>query len=195
MKLTIAACALVIAAGCSLLRPVEDERRTFILVAEPLPAAPTAIKGLGIGRVEAPSYLKPKAIAIRKGTEIEYSSKYFWAEPVDAGIQRTLAAYLGSSNVFSGAWRRDHVSHEIYVTVDRFEIDERGLARLKASWRITGPGASVILDSGSFEAQKSGPRLLDDPGAATISLSDTLGQLAEEILQRVVIAQSRPKGR
>ncbi len=85
------------------------------------------------------------------------------------------------------------MAFELYVTVNCFELDEAGVAHLNAFWRLTNLGASQIVDSGIFEAQIPGPRLSENPRAATVSLSETIGKLTEEIRHRMELAQSRRK--
>jgi uncharacterized lipoprotein YmbA len=193
MNLIAVICLFLMLTGCSSLKPIRDDSRTFVLVSQGTVRAATPVKGVGIGRVEMPGYLKLKAIAIRQGVEVRYSNKYFWGESLDAGIQRALGADLGFTNVFSSFWRRDQVDFEIYVTVNCFDLDEFGTAHLKAFWRLAKPGASEIIYAGIFETHREGPRLSENPAAASVSLSGTIGQLADQIRHRIDLAQNPQK--
>lgn len=195
MKTVVLPCLFLwlMLAGCSSFKPVLDNRRTFVLVSnEHLPPEMVA-KGIGISRVEIPDYLKLKAIAIRNGSEVKYSRDFFWAESLDTALQRTIAVNLGLTNVYRSFWRRDQVAFEVYVTIDRFDFDDSGKANLKAFWRLTRPGASESADSGTFETRKAGPRLQDNPEAATLSLSAALGELTDVIRQRIDLAHAQKR--
>lgn len=191
MKTIIILCIVLAAAGCSSFKPVKDNRRTFVLMAKSPPPATTSAKGIGIGRIEMPGYLKSTSIAIRNGSEVKLSNDFFWAENLDAAIQRTVVANLGFTNVFRSFWRRDQVQYEIYITLERFDLDEGDTANLKAFWRITTPGSSEAIDSALFETRKSGPRLAENPAAATVSLSEALGEMCDAMRQRIEDLQNR----
>lgn len=191
MKAIIILCIVLAAAGCSSFRPVKDNRRRFVLMAKSPPPAATSAKGIGIGRIEMPGYLKSTSIAIRNGSEVRFSHDFFWAESLDAAIQRTVVANLGFTNVFPSLWRRDQVQYEIHITLERFDLDEGGTATLKAFWRIATPGSSGTVDSALFETRKSGPRLAENPAAATASLSEALGEMSDAMRHKIEALQNR----
>src|SRR5262245_29025896 len=81
--------------GCSFLKPVKSTTRYYVLT--PVAAAQSGSSSLavGLGPVKLPAYLFNASLAVRKGTnEVEYSDSAIWAERLDAGFQRVLAANL-----------------------------------------------------------------------------------------------------
>lgn len=188
---TIILCIVLAAAGCSSLRPVKDDQRTFVLMAKSPTPATTSAKGIGIGRIELPGHLKSTSIAIQNGSEVRLSHDFLWAENLEAAIQRTVVANLGFTNVFPSSWRRDQVQYEIYITLERFDLDDGGAATLKAFWRITTPGSSESIDTALFETRRSGPRLSENPAAATASLSEALGEMCDAMRHHIEVLQRR----
>jgi uncharacterized protein len=196
---TRAASALVLGAalmfsGCLNLKPVVDQNRTFVLT--PLPgvtaSTPAAKAGfaVGMGRVEIPDYLQPRRIALRQSdSEVEYFDTLLWAERLDKGLQRVLAAnlnsLLGCSNAVWSGWRRRDVEAEVYVSVHRFETNPQGDVRLEASWRVTSPGAEKIWRSGRSGIAKRGPSFNANPEGAVAALSESLAELSGEIASAV----------
>ena len=96
LLLTLTVCACL--TGCSFLKPAKPTARYFVLT--PLPAtgpglaAPNTL-AVGLGQVKLPAYLFETSLAVRKGTnEIEYLPSSLWAERLDTGFQRVLAANL-----------------------------------------------------------------------------------------------------
>src|SRR4029434_3111142 len=107
--------------------------RSFMLTALSAPAGSeaTAPAGLtvGVGLVKIPGYLLRRSMATRQDNEVVYLDKAMWAERVDTGLQRVLASNLGAllstDQVRLAPWRSDDVSVEVYVQVDRFDVDVR----------------------------------------------------------------------
>lgn len=177
--------------GCLNLKPVADTGRYFLLT--PLSGAPSALcarPAVGIGRVEIPDYLRSKGIALRKSTnEIQYSDTLRWAEPLDKGIQRVIGAnlssLLGATNVSLSLWRRSDVQVEVYVAVLRLESDEHGQAVLEARWRVTRPGADIVLRAETSRITRQGPSFAENPDGATATLSQAIADLSHEIAEAV----------
>ena len=176
--------------GCLNLRPVTDHTRFYVLWAVPA-AGPGKVGSdgglaVGISRVDIPAYLRDSRIALRQGAaEIKYCEYYQWAERLDKGIQRVLAAdlssRLSSNRVVLSTWQRGEVRAELYLSVQRFECDERGRVVLEARWRIATPGGEGTSLAGHSLIAKQGPGLLTDPEGAVGALSQALADLSQEI--------------
>jgi uncharacterized lipoprotein YmbA len=191
ISLLAVACML---SGCVNLKPALDTNRFFVLTplsaATPGAAAPSESPAVGIARVEIPDYLQPRRILVRKSdSELQYLETLQWAERLDKGIQRVLVVNLGSllssTNVVFSVWRRSDVQVEVYVSVQRFEVDGQGQAVLEARWRITNPGAEITWQTGTSRIIRQGPSLPTDPDGAVAVLNEVLGALSREIATAV----------
>ena len=115
--LAVMASLLTGVSGCSFLKPAKSTARHFVLTPVPAIGAATVTPGsiaVGLGQVRIPAYLFNTSLAVRKDTnEIEYLPSTFWAERLDSGFQRVLAANLAillpTDRVPLSAWRRDEV--------------------------------------------------------------------------------------
>ncbi len=185
--------------GCSSVRPVVDRTRFYVLTS--LPSQPDSITpagkslAIGVGRVEVPDYLLPKQIALRRGNgEIHYSETLQWAERLDKGIQRVLGANLaslpGSANQVLTTWRRQDVSAEVYVSVQRCETGEGGEVVLETRWRVASPGAETTWRTGLAQITKKGPALASNPDGAVATLSEALADLSRQIAAALPIPKT-----
>ena len=188
--------------GCLNLKPVTDRTRFYVLSA--VPAATPGTVGsngglaVGISRVDIPAYLLDSRIALRQGaTEIKYSEYHRWAERLDKGLQRVLGAnlssLLSSDRVALSAWQRGEVGAEVYLSVQRFECDERGRVVLEARWRIATPGGEETLRAGHSFITRQGPVPLTDPEGAVGALSQALADLSQEIAPAVKSVCASPR--
>src|SRR5258706_1100099 len=132
--------------GCSFLKPSDVTPRSFVLA--PLPAADKASSqaggGVGIGLVKIPGYLVKNSIAVRQGTnQLAYLEKAVWAERLDRGLQRVFAANLASllptDRISISAWRPQDVKVAVFVTIEQFDVDQKGHGVLAAWWRLLSP--------------------------------------------------------
>jgi len=113
---SVTLCAGIV--GCSFLKPARSTARYFVLTPLPAPApAPAAASSLavGLGQVKLPAYLFNSSLVVRKGTnEVEYLPSVLWAERLDTGFQRVLAADLAivlpTDRIHQSAWQRDAVA-------------------------------------------------------------------------------------
>lgn len=189
---TLAAAALcVTVTGC--FSPHTLATRHFIL--SPVPAITPATSGirLGVGVVKMPDYLLSNSLAVRKGAgEVDYLEGALWAERLDKGFARVLAADLSAmiptDQVRLGAWQAEDVTLEVHVTVEQFDVDQGGTGTLTAWWRITAPGGVKVLKSGETRLTKAGKSPASDPQniAATLSeLTATFSQMLAETVREV----------
>jgi len=194
---TSALCATI--TGC--FSPHTVATRHFVLTAAP--AAKTASTGLrlGVGVVKMPDYLLSSSLAVRKSAdEVGYSETAVWAEPLDKGFGRVLAADLSTmiptDQVRLGAWRVEDVELEVHVTVEQFDVDQAGKGTLVAWWRITAPGGAMVLKSGQARLTKDGqsPATSAQNIAATLSelVADLSRQLAQALKETPVASPNSP---
>jgi uncharacterized lipoprotein YmbA len=193
--------ATIFLTGCSFLKPVESTTRHFVLT--PLAAgkeapAPGSL-GVGLGQVKVPPYLFDTSLAVRKGTnEITYLTSVVWAERLDTGLQRVLAANLMAllpAQVRLSAWQSDDVSAEIHVSIQQFDVDTAGHGVLVAWWRILSPGGGKTLKTDETHLARAGPPPSVDPSGAVATLSELVAdfsrQLAEAVKQTSPAKQNR----
>jgi uncharacterized protein len=178
-------------AGCSFLKPSELVVRSFVLTPLPAPAempAPAAARTVGIGFVKLPGYLSSSSLAMRQdGNEIVYLPNARWAERLDRGLQRVIAANLNTLlpavQTRLSVWRPEEVSAELFVTVEQFDADTRGDYVLIASWRVVSPGGGEVRQTGRFHATRQGPAPDADPLEATRLLSALVAELSQALAQ------------
>jgi uncharacterized lipoprotein YmbA len=179
--------------GCfGFLKPAPATARHFVLT--PLPASQRVPLGsapaLGVAQVKLPAYLFDTSLAMRKGTnEITYLPSALWAERLDSGLQRVLAANLSAllptDQVRLSAWRPQDVVSEIYVAVEQFDVDTAGHGTLAARWRIVMPGGERTLKAGDSRFTRQGPSPEADPSGAVATLSELAADLSRLLVQTI----------
>ena len=180
--------------GCfGFLKRTPSPARHFVLT--PLPAAAAAAPrpggpSLGVGQVKLPAYLFNSSLAVRAGTnEISYLPSALWAERLENGLQRVLAANLATllptDQVRLSAWRSEEVSAEVYVALERFEVDASGQGVLIAWWRILSPGGEKTLKAAETRLVRPGPPPEADPAGAVATLSDLVADFSRQLAQAV----------
>jgi uncharacterized lipoprotein YmbA len=200
LALSLAAtCALV--TGCfGFLKPVPSTSRQFVLT--PIGGTGSgSIRehlGIGIGQVRLPPYLFDTSLAVRKGTnEISYLSSVLWAERLDTGLQRVLAANLATllptDHVRLSSWRKEDVVAEADVTIARFEVDSSGHGVLEAWWRILSPGGEKTLKAGESHFERTGPAPEADPAGAVATLSDLAAELSRQLAAAIKETAPAPR--
>ena len=145
---------------------------------------------VGIKDVKMPDYLSEKAFAMRTGTnEIVYLDSIEWAERLSAGLQRVLAANIGTllptEQVRLSMWGAEAVTVEVEVNVERFDVDSHGQGMLMAWWRVLSPGGEKVLASGRFSATRQGPPPNKDPRGAAALMSALAAELAENLVRAI----------
>jgi len=180
--------------GCfGFLKKPQTVARHFVLTPLPAAASMTSKPGapaLGLGQVKIPAYLFNSSFAIRMGTnEINYLTAVLWAERLDNGLQRVLAAnlatLLGTDQIRLSAWRSEDVSAEIYVVLERFDVEAGGRCALVAWWRILSPGGEKVLKAGTTRLAREGPAPETNPAGAVATLSDLVADLSRQVAQAV----------
>ena len=160
----------------------------------PAPVAANAL-AVGLGQVKLPAYLFDTSLAVRKGTnEVEYLPSALWAERLDTGFQRVLAANLAiilpTDRILLSVWQRDAVAAGIYVTLEQFDVDASGRGGLVARWHILSPGGERILKAGSSRLSRQGPPPDAGAAGAVATLSDLLADFSRQLAQALREATS-----
>jgi uncharacterized lipoprotein YmbA len=188
LRFLTAAALCVTATGC--FTPHTVTTRHFTLAA--VPATTVATNGIrvGVGVVKMPGYLTGESLAVRKDAgEIVYMEGALWAERLDNGFARVLAADLSAmiptDQVRLGAWRPDDVALEVHVTVEQFDVDQSGKGTLVAWWRITSPGGGKILKSGESRLTKAGQSPASDSQNIVTTLSELTATFSQTLAQAV----------
>ena len=191
-----AAVAAAFLCGCLDLKPARATARYFVLapVSPPVAAAPGSVPAsgpvIGVAPVKLPPYLFKSFLAVRKSpNEVEYLESALWAESLDQGFLRALAADLAArvptDQLRLSAWHAADVTCEVYVTLEQFDVDEQGKGIISAWWRVLSPGGDKTLKSGRFRASHQGPHPKSDPQGAVSTLSELTGELGAEVAQAV----------
>ena len=174
--------------GCSFLKPAKSTEHYYVLT--PIAATPIGSGSLAVGlaQVKLPPYLFNTSLAVRKGTnEVEYLDSALWAERLDAGFQRVLAANLAivlpAEQVRLSAWQKEDVAAEVYVTVEQFDVDASGRGVLVAQWRILSPGGEKVLKAGGSRLSHEGPKPDAGASGAVATLSELVGDLSRQLAQ------------
>lgn len=188
-------------AGCSFLKPAKSTAHYYVLTPVTASQSGSGSLTVGLGQIKLPAYLFNTSLAVRKGTnEVEYLDSAIWAERLDAGFQRVLAADLAivlpAEQVRTPAWQTADVAAEVYVTIEQFDLEASGQGVLVARWRILSPGGEKILKAGGCRLVREGPA--PDAGVsdavATLSglVADLSRQLAEALKETPIATPNRP---
>jgi uncharacterized protein len=182
--------------GCSFLKPAKSTAHYYVLTPVATTQGGPASLAVGLGQVKIPAYLIGTSLAVRQGTnEIEYLDSAIWAERLDTGFQRVLAADLSNvlptDQVRLSAWQKADVATEVYVTIQQFDVDAGGRGMLVAQWRILSPGGESILKSGESRLTCQGPSPAANPSGAVSTLSQLIADLSRQLAQALK-ATSQP---
>jgi len=194
VRLELALALSVSLTGCfGFLKPAKPTARHFVL--SPLPAAestatPSGGVAVGVGPVKLAAYLFNTSLAVRKGTnEIDYLPATFWAERLDTGLQRVLAANLATllptDQIRLSAWQNADVSAEVHVAIEQFDVDARGQGVIVAWWRVLSPGGEKTLKAGECRLTRQGPAPDANPSGAVATLSELAAELSRQVAQAV----------
>jgi uncharacterized lipoprotein YmbA len=184
--------ALIALTSCSFLKPAQSVARHFVLttIATNAPASTLNPLALGVGQVRLPSYLFNTPMAVRKGAnEVEHLPTANWAERLDAGFQRVLAAnlatLLGTDRVYLSAWQKSDVAVELHVIIEQFDVDTSGRGQLSVRWRVVSPAGDQVLKSGISRIERTGPAPGTDAAGAVATLSELVGDFSREMARTI----------
>lgn len=177
--------------ACSLLKPVPDKSRFFLLT--PLPQSDAGSSAghnstgrltLGLGPIKFPAYLDRSEVVTRvEANQVRVSETDHWAEPLKTNFTRVLSqnlsVLLGEPQIINFPWYSSTpIDYQIAMDVQRFETDAEGNAVLVAQWAIEDPATKKALDRG--EANFSAPSGGGEDQAAG-ALSQTLGNFSRQL--------------
>jgi uncharacterized lipoprotein YmbA len=184
----LALLVLLVAAGCSLLKPRTDPTRFFVLSTTdpPEPATPIA-QVLGIDHVTLPAYLEREAMVTRKAdNQIDIQDYNRWGEPLREGFVRTLRrdldGQLGTEHVQTQPFDPAHEpSLLLDVRVRHFEFVAGEGAVLEASWTLRDKAGKELATHEAIEKLPA----LEDTGAEVAGLSKAIARLAAGVAEMV----------
>lgn len=188
-RLLFVALAGTLITGC-LFKSATVQTHNYILTpipADNLAAEPAEQFSVGIAFVKMPPELLRDSMSVRAGggNEIEYLETALWAERLDRGFQRTLAANLSqllpSDSVYLSDWKQGQVKARVFINVQQFDVDTHGRGMLIAQWRIKGPDSDTTLKSGQARLVRTG----DSPRSNPEAIAGTLSDLTAEFSRRV----------
>ena len=194
VRLLLALAVSVSLTGCfGFLKPAKPTARNFVLSSLPAADSTTAPSGgmvVGVGPIKLAPYLFNTSFAVRRGTnEIDYLPATFWAERLDAGLQRVVAANLAillpTDQIRLSAWQNSDVSAEVYVAIEQFDVDARGQAMIVAWWRVLSPGGEKTLKAGECRLARQGPPPDTNPSGAVATLSELAAELSRQVAQAI----------
>ena len=187
----------LVAQGCVLKRT--PEARFFVLrsVAEP-PATPPAgapASLVGVLPVRMPGYIdRPQLVTWTAPGELRIDEFLRWAEPLDAGITRTVAenldALLPESHVVRAPWAaKAQPRCRVWLQLDLFGPQAGGEVRLEGRWAVLPSREAKPLATKAFDFRR-GPlagdaKGLPDASAGVDAMSELLADLSREIAAAV----------
>ncbi len=196
MRRTATVAVLVmVAAGCVSLKRT-PEPRFFVLRALATPAAPPAAPSgsepvLALLGVRIPDHLeRPQLVVWAEPNELRIDEFLRWAEPLDAGITRTLGddlqALLPAYRVVRAPWPaatspRCRLATELRV----FGTQPDGRATVEGSYTLLAQAEERALARRSFTFTRPAQAGPWDPGRAVQSMSELLIDVAREIAASV----------
>jgi uncharacterized protein len=186
--------ATIFVIGCSsVLAPPPDLAKFFVLTPAPSrnqpAAASTGQLAIGLGPVKLPDYLDRNEIVTRvEPNRLDLSENDRWAEPVEANFRHVLAADLASqlpnAQIVPFPWYdTTRLDFAVEVTVERFERDTSGNARLVAHWTVHEAAGGKLLttrDSNLSDPAKSAA-MADSVAAMSTAIEDLGVQIASEV--------------
>lgn len=175
--------SVLLVAGCSQWMPVRDRAAYHLL--EPLvPDRPlkAVSPALAVNRASLPGYLDAEPLITRHAGMLVASDLDLWAEPLDDGISRVVAANLsritGSMNIQPvQRFAALDYTHVVELRIAQFENDGSGKMVLRGAWKLQ-PVSGQDAAEHSFRIAVP---LLQDASAAKArvqAMNEALMQLA-----------------
>ena len=181
---------ILIVVSCGVLEPVKDGSDNHVLD----PVVPErSISGgspaVAVARPSLPGYLDRQQLVTRTADgRILMNRNHLWAEPLDTGISRVVAANLARiENSLNIQPVESFVTLEydqlLEIRITRFEPDESGAIVLDCAWKlqpVRGPAASPRTFRTTTQAgpdfSPSGPQQ-----ARIVAMNEALARLSREI--------------
>ncbi len=186
--------SIMLLGACSF-GPTEDPTRFYLLSSadDSQPAAST-IGGeerinVGVGPFAIPGYLDRAQFVRRLGpNEVNPVEAARWAESLDEGFERVLAADLDALtpniDVYSHPWRATTLTQWIVAgDLHRFETDASGRATLDVTWRLLDPDRKpTAVGARSVITTQSGGTTVE---AEVAALSEAVSQFATILVEAI----------
>lgn len=180
---------LLLSAGCSLPQAQHDPTRFYVLsaISAPPPAAAANAPVVHLRQVDLASYLKARAIVVRKGdNEVEFREFARWGESIELGIARVLREELlargAASSVLTAGLRSavDDKDYTLNIRVLACEGTAGGGVIFRAVWDLTKGSAKQPVAGGDY---RPGDLRWDgkSEGSLAAALSRAVAGLAEEV--------------
>ncbi len=172
--------------GCVALKRT-PQARFFALrpLLEPTAAAAPAGGIVGLLPVLVPGYLqRPQLVTRSLSGELRIDEFLRWAEPLEAGLERTLgedlAALLPEWRVVRSPWPGSlKPGCRVRVELSQFGLHSDGQVRLAGRFALL-PGAGELPLAARAVRQERGP-VGPDPGSAVELMSELVAGLAREV--------------
>lgn len=171
--------------------------RFYVLTAQPQLARSLPQSRFGttvaIGEVKLPGALDRPQIARRIGpNQLDYAESERWAGPLDAMLQRVLAADL-RPRLPPGAALIDNNSATpakltIAVEITRFDADKSGRVTLEADWEQLGKTGAVVGIPGTARIIEQGS------GAEAAAVAATMSRAVADLAGRIAAGIGEPIG-
>lgn len=182
--LPLFALLLAIASGCS------TPPRYYVLDTLDTPSSksnPTRKSMIGLEAIEVPRYIDQTRITIRTGRNtLAVAAHDEWHEPLDAGVQRVLAANLAAlipeAQIERVPWPRHFTpAYRLSVNITRFDATQNGAVSLAGSWTVAAGNSRDTDDYRSYDIRLPSQGEAHSDIAAT--MSDALAQLSRQIAE------------
>ncbi len=166
-------------------------RSNYYLLTSAVTEAPGGnTPSIGIGPIGVPEYLNRNGMVYsRQGNQLQVSTTERWAEPLEAGIKRTLAINLAgeldTQDIRYFPWEPDNAP-DYGVSVSLLQLDANDQrALLAAEWRVHRPasGESVARRIVTLQQPLAGEAL--DAKQIAPAYSDLLAQLSKLISEAI----------
>jgi len=144
-----------------------------------------ASSAYGIVPIILPEYLDTSSIVSRESSvALNLSGGHAWAESLDKGVNRVLAANLShylSAGVASFPWdQRDRPEKQLRIVVESFEGKRGAQVTLSASWSLYDISEKSLLKKGRLSLEKSSSDNYPDYVA---TLNALLNEFSEQLAQ------------
>jgi uncharacterized lipoprotein YmbA len=182
----LAACLLVasfLASACSVRSPAADYWTLAALT--PAPAAwDEAGPAVAIGPVALPRHLdRPQVLVRHDSARVEPAGLHRWADPLDDGLGRVLAANLGRSlgsrRVSAYPVQPPYaLDYRVHLDVERFDGRPGDALVLSARWVITGSagGEALAVERSDIEVP-AGESFASFIGAHSLAAAELAAQI------------------
>ena len=185
------------APGCVSLKRT-PEARFFVLrsLAEPPAEPPADASGplVAVLPVRLPGYIdRPQLVTWTAPGELRIDEFLRWAEPLDAGITRTVAenldALLPESHVLRSPWTATAQPRcRVWLQLDLFGPQAGGEVRLEGRWAVLPPRDARPLVTKPFELRR-GPFVGAAKGSPDASVGvDAMSELLADVSREIAAA-------